>query len=231
MAFRVWHDLLGLFYPRLCCGCDTPLMQGEDYLCLHCHSELPYTHFEKETGNPMERVFAGRANIRWGAALLYFSKDTRVQHIIHHIKYKRRDDLARWMGQQMGQRLQESGKAADLLIPVPLHPDKEKRRGYNQSAELARGMAEAMGIPLDTATLTREVFTATQTRKRSRIDRWDNVETAFSVVHTDAVAGRHILLVDDVVTTGSTLEACVRPLQEAGCASVAISTLGFATHF
>lgn len=230
MTFQLLHDLAGLFYPQLCCGCDTPLVKGETHLCLHCLNDLPYTRFEQEQDNAMERIFTGRVDIAWAAGLLYFSKDTRVQQIIHHIKYKKRQDLAVWMGRQMGSALQQAAKHADLLIPVPLHPEKEKRRGYNQSAELAKGIAESTGIALDTTTLSREQFTATQTRK-SRISRWENVEGAFRVKDPSVIAGKHLLLVDDVVTTGSTLEACAHQLLQAGCASVAISTLGFATHF
>jgi len=230
MLGALWHDMANLFYPRLCCGCDTPLLKGENHLCLHCQTGLPLTDFETIRDNPMEHIFTGRVTISWATALLYFSKDSRVQHIVHHIKYKGHQELALYMGGMMGRSISDAGLTTDLIMPVPLHKNREKTRGYNQSSLLAEGLANVMGVPLDKTCLTRVKMTTTQTRK-TRVERWENVGEAFHIKAPGNIMGKHILLVDDVITTGSTLEACAIKLLDAGAAAVAISTLGFATHW
>ncbi|HYC27328.1 MAG TPA: hypothetical protein VEB42_00915, partial [Chitinophagaceae bacterium] len=193
MVKALCYDMANLFFPQLCCACDDTLLKGENFICLHCRSDLAYTSFAKERDNPLENIFAGRVDIAWASALFYFGKDTRVQHIVHNIKYKGREDLAHYMGTQMGKIMNEAGMKADVVIPVPLHPRKQKERGYNQSALLSKGLADETNTASVEDALLRGQYTSTQTRK-SRIARWENVEQAFHVVQPEAIADKNVLL-------------------------------------
>lgn len=228
-AEQVLQDLLDLFYPRLCMGCETMLRTNEDYLCFDCRQDLPMTHFFYE-GNPVEKVFWGRASIASGTAFLYFSKGGIVQNLMHQIKYQNMPEVAEFVGELFGNQLKEQQRYNQVqwVIPVPLHPKKLKKRGYNQSAWLASGMAKSLGIGLSTEILIRSEYTATQTKK-SRFDRWTNVKDIFTLQGPEQLADQEVILVDDVVTTGSTLEACVHTLQEIPGVRVHIATLAYAT--
>ena len=174
----------------------------------------------------MEKSLFGRAPIVYGSALLQFSKGESTQQLLHNIKYNGQRELAVFMGRMMGTRLQESGRllAVDVLMPVPLHPQKEQVRGYNQSALLAEGIAAILPAEVQKNNLVRKVATATQTRK-SRLERWENVEAVFDVRHPERLRGKHIMLVDDVLTTGSTATEITRVLQAAGVAEVHVWAL------
>lgn len=222
-------DFFRLFYPKNCAGCQTALVKNEAYICLKCLLDLPYTHFEKLKDNPAEKLFYGRVNIEFAAAILFFSKHESVQHILHHIKYGEYKALGEYMGRVMGERIQQDSLYApiDLIIPVPLHPRKEHIRGYNQSKLLADGISEILKIPLADKHLIRNIHTDTQTKK-SRIERWENVEHAFEVRKPNQLNDKHILLVDDVLTTGATLEACAQTLLKSETCKISIITLAMA---
>lgn len=222
-------DLYRLFYPNLCGGCEVPLAKGEEHLCLHCRLDLPFTGFETLRDNPVEKVFYGRVQLNFATSLLYFSKGEKVQQILHNVKYNDRKELALFIGRIFGQRLQNNPYLHDVttIIPVPLHPQKEHLRGYNQSALFAEGMNEVLQHKLSLDNLQRDVFTETQTRK-NRTERWENVEKAFRVRQPDYLKGQHILLVDDVLTTGATLEACAQALVSVSGCKVSIATIAFA---
>ncbi len=225
-------DLISLVYPRLCLACRRPLLRHEKYLCLLCRYELPETGYHLDAGNRVARHFWGRVRIEAAASLYRFSSGSKVQKLIHALKYENRPEIGDMLGAYYGQQLRDTAPwaSARVVVPVPLHPLKEHRRGYNQSARFARGLSQSMGIALRTRALERISFTETQTRK-NRQERWENVRSVFRVKDPLSIRGSGILLADDVVTTGSTLEACARALLDAGAGRVMVVTIASASHF
>lgn len=223
-------SLLGLFYPRLCPACSEALYGNENILCLKCMSEFPRTNFQLDPENDMARLFWGRVMIRNAAAFFYYQKGSRFQNLIHEIKYFNQKQLGILLGRWFGDELTNTSfHMAELIHPVPLHAVKLKNRGYNQSEQIALGLSEALGIPLETTLIERVVNTDTQTRK-TKYERWSNVEGIFRVTKPERLKNKHVLLVDDVVTTGSTLEACAAPVLALEGTAVSILTLGYARH-
>lgn len=224
----LWNDLLELFFPSLCVTCGKKLLSQEKYVCLDCRSDFPRTNFHRETENKVAQLFWGRVEVELATSFLYFRKGSRYQRLVHFLKYKGLKELGPEIGNIFGQELLSSPFGdVEVVVPVPLHPKKLRQRGYNQSEWIARGIAEAMQKPLSAANLQRVRFTPTQTRK-TRFERWRNVEGIFAVENPEEFAGKHLLLVDDVVTTGSTLEAAAFALLQAGAARVSIATLACA---
>jgi ComF family protein len=205
------------------------LVKGEEILCLCCLSDLPKTGFEKITDNPVSQLFWGRVNIRLATSFCTFDKGGVMQHLMHQLKYKGGREVGEKLGHLFGSNLLRSApyREVELLIPVPLHPKRERKRGYNQSVEIGKGMSAAMGIPLQSGVLIRNHYSATQTNK-GRFDRWENVKELFSLNNTDILKGKHILLIDDVVTTGATLEACAQVLLKVPGTTVSIATIACA---
>lgn len=229
-GFRTFaRDFISLIYPQLCPACDGPLYAHEKSLCTSCIHELPRTGYHLRPDNPVSRLFYGRVNLHAAAAFLVFEKDGHVQQLIHHLKYKGNKEVGVEAGMLYGNDLKKSPLFADIsvVIPVPLHRDKLRRRGYNQAACFAEGIAAATGASLDTTSLFRRTATESQTRK-SRFARWQNVEEVFALTDPVPLQDRHILLVDDVVTTGATLEACAAPLADIPGARVSIAALAAA---
>jgi ComF family protein len=222
-------DLLEFFYPTLCITCGNRLVSQEKFLCLDCWHDLPVTNFHLQKGNKVEQLFWGRIRIEFATAFFTYKKGSKYQNLIHFIKYKGMNELGFETGRRFGAILADSAlfNSTDVIIPVPLHPIKQKKRGYNQSEWIARGISEVMEKPIITNNLKRLVHTSTQTRK-NRFERWGNVENIFGINNPDEFSGKHILLIDDVVTTGSTLEACANQLLKIEGAKVSIATLGFA---
>lgn len=227
MFTRLLSPLLQLFYPHCCEICGEELSPTDNLLCLHCRDNLPVTNFHRYEGNPVAHIFRGRLDIAHATAAYYYSQSSGLQLLIHHFKYRQRKDIATWLGTQAGYMLRECSwiTEIDMLVPVPLFPRKEKQRGYNQATLLASAMAGVINLPVLPRALGRLQYTDTQTRK-SRISRWDNVKDVFRA-DPALLTGRHVLLVDDVITTGATTEAAGRALQEAG-ATVSISCLAWA---
>lgn len=207
------ESLLHLAFPHVCEGCGSDGLAKEQWLCLRCLSQLPHTGFEQAGGNPVEKIFWGRLPLQAAAAHYYFTKASIVQHLLHALKYKGQADLGRYLGRQIGRSLTTAERFADVdaLVPLPLFRPREQKRGYNQAALLCEGIAEAWTKPVLTDAVQRVRSTETQTRK-SRLERWANMEGRFVAGNTAALTGRHVLLVDDVITTGATLEACGRAL-------------------
>ena len=219
--------LLHLFFPHCCAGCGTDLLTRNSGLCLRCLHELPLTGFESQENNPVEKLFIGRLPIRSAMAIYYFSKHSIMQRVMHEIKYKGNQDLARQMGRLMGNVLNRPGSIdPDAIIPLPLHTKKQKARGYNQAELIAEGIAEMLKVPLLNKAVIRTEHTETQTKK-GRIERWQNMEGKFQLTAPELVRGKHILLVDDVITTGATLESCGEELLKGG-AELTIACLGVA---
>ena len=225
----LFDDLISLFYPRLCAGCNTPLVIGEDILCLNCQADLPRTNYHFYPENPVFQLFIGRANITLASSFCQFDKGGRLQYLLHQLKYKGNYEIGFKMGILFGYDLIQNSLYQDIdaIIPVPLHPRKEKKRGYNQSAEIGKGLAQSMNRPVITGNLVREIHTTSQTRK-GRFERWENVSGIFNVKNDASLSGKHLLLVDDVVTTGATLEACCEPLLKIPGVKVSIATLACA---
>jgi ComF family protein len=225
----LFDDFLSLFYPRLCAGCRTSLMRGEEVICLGCQADLPKSGFEMVPDNPVAQLFWGRTTISLATSFCSFEKGGIMQRFMHQLKYKGAKEVGEKLGALFAHDLNQSipFREIELLVPVPLHPKREHKRGYNQSAEIAKGMAMAMGKPLSVGNLIRNHYSATQTNK-NRFERWENVKELFSVTKSELLVGKHLLLVDDVVTTGSTLEACANALLEVPATKVSIATLAYA---
>jgi len=221
-------DFLQFFFPDLCVACGQILNRQEKVLCAHCMFHIPRTEFHNDPENPVSQLFWGRVKIEHAGSFFYFNKGSSYQPLIHKLKYSGRSDIGIEMGKLFGSELRRSVFAmADLIIPVPLHPTKLKKRGYNQSEMIARGIAQSLVLPVNTHSLLRVESTETQTRK-SRFDRFINVEGKFSIEKTSELEGKHIILTDDVVTTGSTLEACAIALLCIDGTKVSILTLAVA---
>jgi len=225
----IFDDLISLFYPQLCAGCNTTLLKGEEVLCLNCLADLPRTNYHLYHENPIFQLFIGRVNITLATSFCRFDKGGRLQHLLHQLKYKGNPEVGYKMGMLLGSDLMQSllYQEIDALVPVPLHPKKEKKRGYNQSTEICKGLAESMNRPIITGNLVRKVHTTSQTQK-GRFERWENVSGIFNVKNSRLLTGKHLLLVDDVVTTGATLEACCETLLKIPGVSVSIATLASA---
>jgi ComF family protein len=221
--------LTELLFPRLCVVCGDRLIEQEQWICLHCLHHIPRTHFQQNPDNPVAQLFYGRVQVEQATAFFRFSKGSNYQKLLHGLKYKGMKELGAEIGKHFGSDLMLSPdfSSVDVICPVPLHPSKEKKRGYNQSWWIASGMAQQMRKELSDDNLKRMTATETQTRK-SRFERWKNVEGIFELTRPDEFSGKHILLVDDVVTTGSTLEACAQSIISQTQVKVSIATLATA---
>ncbi len=219
---NIANDFIGLFYPRICASCSEPLVRNETLFCTTCRYELPRTIFHNDKENEVAQIFWGRVPVEYATAHFYFQKGGRVQELLHKLKYKGQKEIGVELGNMMGRDLEQSPfNQIDIVVPVPLHHSKKRKRGYNQSECVASGIAKAMSKPLDTSSLIRIIANPTQTRKH-RFERWTNVEGIFALKSPENIENKHILLVDDVVTTGATLEACASVLLQAKNVKVSI---------
>jgi ComF family protein len=196
-------------YPEICIGCGSDLVSARNVICGECFSQLPVTGFSDHKSNPVEKIFRGRLPLITASAHTYFTKESIVQNLLHSLKYGNNKEVGKYMGRLLGKKLKTCEWNNDLfaLIPLPLHYTKQKKRGYNQAEIICEGMSSEMGVPVLADIMIRRKHTSTQTHK-TRIDRWNNIESTFELVKPAAVMNKHILLVDDVITTGATLEAC-----------------------
>lgn len=227
---KIWvSDLLNLFFPNYCQSCGNALVGQEEIICFHCLFSLPKTGFHQHNENPISRLFWGRVPLQSASSYLFFSKGGTVQHLIHSLKYKGHQETGVFLGELFGKELAESFpfNSAEVIVPVPLHPAKQRIRGYNQSEKIARGMSNSMGIPCQVDNLAKTMFTESQTKK-TRYARWENVKDSFSVTQPEKIEGKHILLVDDVLTTGATIEACASKLLQVPETKVSVVTLAYA---
>jgi ComF family protein len=227
---EIIDSFLHLLFPHVCTGCGNDILNEETVLCMRCIDAMPETNFEMYPNNPVEKTFWGRLPIVGATAQFYFTKESLMQHLMHQFKYKANRELGLQLGKIMGEQIKKSGRfAVDALIPLPLFPVKEKRRGYNQATVLCEGMAESMGIPVLDKVIIRPQHTETQTKK-GRIERWKNMEGKFILSNPDAIRNKHLLLVDDVVTTGATFEACGNELLKAENVKLSLASLCVASR-
>jgi ComF family protein len=228
MLKNALHPLLHLFIPHHCAGCGSDIMSREQVLCMHCINRLPVTGFHNHADNPVEKTFWGRMPVADAASYLYFSKDSLLQHIVHELKYKGNKELGLFMGRKMGEVLLQTHRFTGIsaLVPLPLFAARERKRGYNQALILCIGMAEVLSLPVLGDVICRHTSSETQTNK-NRINRWLNMQGKFELKQPEAIAGKHILLVDDVITTGATLEACGQELLTAPDSRLSIMTMAY----
>jgi len=222
-------DFAALLFPQLCPACGESLMAGEHVICTDCRFNLPFTNFHLQPDNIVAKQFWGKVNLEAAYALYYFAKGGNVQNLMHHFKYKGMQHIGVLLGNIAGSQLSKNDvfKTVDVIIPVPLHKKRLKQRGYNQSACFANGLAEKLNAVVDETSLIRAKATETQTHK-SRFSRFENMQEVFAVTDPEKLMNKRVLLVDDVVTTGSTLEACAVQLLKIDGLKLSIATIAYA---
>jgi len=221
-------DFANLIFPEVCAVCDEGLMNNEKVICTKCLYHIPKTNFVNNPDNEVAKLFWGRTNIQNATSFFYFNKGSNYQKLIHKLKYKAKTEIGFEMGKIFGTELKSSKfNEIDIIVPVPLHKIKFRKRGFNQCDFIARGISEILKKPVDYKCCYRKIFTDSQTKK-SRYERWENVDDIFDVNNPEIFTGKHILLVDDVVTTGSTLEACANALLKINDTRISVATLAIA---
>ena len=225
---RLANDVISLLFPELCNACGTNLYHGEMEICTKCIYDLPYTDYHLYPDNLVAKQLWGRFNCNAAMAMLYFRKGTKVQNLMHSLKYKSQTEVGVKLGNLLGERLKLSNQYSniDLIIPVTLHPKKERLRGYNQSEYIAKGIADVLKVPVSINNLLRNKITDSQTKK-ARYTRYENMQAVFNIKHLEQLQKLHVLLVDDVITTGATIEACSNVLLGARIEKLSIAAIAF----
>ncbi|HVV55096.1 MAG TPA: phosphoribosyltransferase family protein [Mucilaginibacter sp.] len=222
-------DFIALLFPELCQACNQSLVAGENLICTDCRYNLPYTDFHLKADNIVAQQFWGKLPVEAAFALCYFNKGGKIQHLMHRFKYKGIKQIGYVLGNIAAEQLAKNPVFAgtDFIIPVPLHKSRLRKRGYNQSACFAEGLAQKLKAAVMEDNLVRTTATETQTH-RSRFSRFENMQQVFTVKTPELLAGKHVLLVDDVITTGSTLEACGTELLKIEGLKLSIATIAYA---
>ncbi len=225
---KFFEQFWGLFYPKSCEACGQNLLENEKILCTRCIFDIPKTHFHKQKDNLAAELFIGNVPITYATAYFYYIEGSRFRHLIHSLKYGGKPQIGTELGKMFGSALKGSFfESVDYLLPVPLHPDKKKIRGYNQSEKIAEGISQTLHKPYYTDIIERKVFTDTQTKKNTG-ERRENMKNVFALLPHREIEGKHLLLVDDVLTTGATLSSCAAELLKAKNVKVSIATLAIA---
>lgn len=224
-----FEEPIHLFYPHLCCACGSDSLEKNQLLCYRCVNDLPKTNFADMPGNPVENIFIGRIDIQAAHSELYFSKGQITQQLIHLLKYKGNKEIGFYLGTLLGESIFSSNRFSDIdiIIPLPMFPDKEFKRGYNQATIICEGIESITHKKLSDKLILRSRKTETQTKKH-RAERWYNVDGSFIVKNESEIAGKHILLVDDVITTGATIEACANIILEIPNTKLSVASLALA---
>jgi ComF family protein len=227
--YDLWDDFISLLFPRLCYACGNELLRNEKLICTGCYVSIPRTNYHLQPENPVARLFWGRCLIEKAAAFSFYERGSRLRNMIHKLKYSGIKEIGYELGRIYAATLKSSGFTSDIdvIIPVPLHPAKKRIRGFNQSEYISAGISDVAGLPVNNYSLVRKVLSGTQTN-RSRYDRWTNVEGIFRIDDAEAIRGKHVLLVDDVITTGSTIESCVNELLKVEDVKVSVVAIGCA---
>lgn len=228
---KLFNDLISLLYPELCQACGHSLFSNEYLICLSCLYKLPKTNFHLEKNNTIEKIFWGRFPLQKASSFLYFRKGSRVQNLMHEFKYRSKKEIGYYLGELFAKELSKEHwlDEVDVIIPVPLHPKKQQIRGYNQSEEIAKGIEKQSSILVETGVIKRIIASETQTKK-SRFRRWENVSEIFMIDNSEKITGKHILIVDDVITTGATLEACAQKLLSVEGVKISLASLAYAAN-
>lgn len=221
-------DLFQLLFPNLCNACGQPLVRSEQLICLACRHDLPYTDFHLYPDNPVAKQLWGRIPCAHATAMFYFRKGSRIQQIMHNLKYKGKPELGFLLGELLAEKilLSKAPWQMDLILPVPLHKKRERSRGYNQSLCIAEGLGSVLQVPVHRDVLLKTRSTSSQTKK-GRFSRYENLKLAFGLQDEAVLKGKAVLLIDDVITTGATLEACATALYAAGIKSLSIAAVAF----
>jgi Predicted amidophosphoribosyltransferases len=223
---EVTNALTHLIFPHLCEGCSSPHLAEKEYLCSYCYSELPETIFFDSENNPVEKLFIGRLMVEMAGAQFYYTRNSIMRKLMHEFKYKGNVSLGSYLGNLMAHSICNSKRFndIDLVIPVPLYNKKQRKRGYNQAEVLAASISIKLKKPLLTSVVVKQFESESQTKK-NRIERWNNAEGSYVVLDINLINNKHILLVDDVVTTGATIEACGRAIKRYANCKLSIATL------
>lgn len=225
---RLLKDLFHLFYPKICVLCDEKLIENEITLCTICRHDLPLTNFTSFIDNKVTQTFYGRLKLEMGFSLLYFRKKGSTQKLIHHLKYKGNQNIGVFLGNWLGEMIIENNEfnEIDCIVPVPLHSKKLKERGYNQITKFGEKLNHHLKIPFIENELIRISSTKTQTFK-TRLERFNNIDTKFLLKNPSKFKDKHILLIDDVITTGATLEACANEFSKTRNCKISILTMAY----
>lgn len=229
-TLKTWFlSFVHLFFPRQCAGCGAALHEGEEGICMRCNIDMPRTNYHTYKDNRAERMFWGKIPLERATSFFFYHKGSDFRRILHQLKYGGRKDLGTIMGRFMAAELLAADYFSDIdvIVPIPLHPRKQKLRGYNQSECIARGVASVAGIPIDVTSVLRKRHTETQTRK-SAFERWENVDGIFLLHRPERFAGKHVLLIDDVLTTGATVTACADAFSEVEGVRISVLALAVA---
>jgi ComF family protein len=228
LIYRYFENFISLIFPRICHACGEHLVKTEAHFCGSCILAFPYTDYHLDKENKLAKQFWGTVKLESAAAFLFFNTGSKVQNIMHQLKYNNQPQLGIALGQLYGQQLKTNMhyQTAEAIIPVPLHPKKILKRGYNQSEQFAIGLAQSLNIPVITDLLLRDKFAESQTTK-SRLNRFDNMDSVFRAI-ADKHQFKKVLLVDDTITTGATLVACATALQDIGIKEINIVGIAFA---
>ncbi len=221
-------DIYSLFYPKLCICCKNTLLTNEILICTICRHDLPIICYKDFKKNKITDIFYGKVPIEKANTFMRFQKEGKVKELIHNLKYKGRQDIGTFLGNWFGTLLleQHAFENVDMIIPVPLHKKKKRKRGYNQLTTFGKSLSQLLNVEYSENILTRTTFTETQTFK-TRIDRFLNTSSRFYLKNTSTLKNKHILLVDDVITTGATLVSCCQELQKAEGVRISIITMAF----
>ena len=232
MKISFWSRLLDLISPRLCVVCGDRLAVSEETLCSKCYLHLPRTNFNRNLyENVMAKLFWGQIAIEKATALFFYEPHAETANILYELKYKNHPEIGVVMGRMMAKELMSSGLFDDIdaIVPMPLAKKRERERGYNQSLELAKGVSEVTGLSIANQIVRRTKFMGSQTQ-RGRWERNENVENVFELINDNDICGKHLLLIDDVVTTGATIVACAKEMQKASHVKISVLALGFAKN-
>jgi ComF family protein len=221
-------DFISLIYPQVCQVCGKSLFKNEKVICMKCYHHLPRARFANDIKNPAAQVFWGRVPLKRVVAGFFYNKGNALQQLIHSFKYRGLKEIGIFLGEELGKEIStvEDLKDIHYIVPVPLHPKKRKKRGFNQSEIIAQGIAKQIPAEVNTTILIRKTFSSTQTRK-SKYERWQNVENIFDLKEKELIEHKHILLIDDVITTGATIEACAQRLLEAEGVIVSVVAVAY----
>lgn len=228
---RILKDIFHLFYPKICTCCSKNLLKGEAILCVNCRHDLPIIEITDYKDNEIATTFYGRVPIEKAVSFLYYRKKGKARELIHQLKYKNRQEIGEFLGDWFGHQLKQTNVFTDIdfIVPVPLHPKRFKERGYNQVTSFGKKLSKHLDIVYKPNILQRLSNTKTQTLQK-RFERFSNTNTKFELTNTSIFKNKHILLIDDVITTGATIEACCNELLKIENITISIATLAYTEY-